>query len=93
MSKVKKIKKLKFTCPDCNGYRLECVETGIISSEITNLDEDGDFDYDIPIIEDSEGIISFQCADCGYQIRNKNNDLIIDNLDLIEWLKDHNKKE
>jgi len=42
---AKSEKGLIFTCPDCGGHRLECCEDGPYSSEVFNIDNDGDFDY------------------------------------------------
>ena len=84
-------KKLKFTCPNCKGNRLEVIETdAIVSSVITNLDIDGDFDYGNLSVDDSV-VDRFQCVECGYVLKDKNGEKITDNLDVIEWLKKHKK--
>ena len=78
---------MKFQCPGCKGDRLECCETNaFVSSIITNLDEDGDFDYDTPNISDSI-VDRFQCVDCGYVLKDEKGENIADNLEVIKWLK------
>jgi rubredoxin len=63
--------KMKFQCPKCKHKRLECCEDNdFVTSTITDLDEDGDFDYDVPIISDST-VDRFQCVNCGYVLKNE----------------------
>ena len=64
-------KKLKFTCPKCKGDRLEFIETDcIVSTAITRLDIEGDFDYGNPCVDDSY-LDRFQCLTCGYILKDK----------------------
>lgn len=83
-------KKLEFTCPECGGKRAECCEVNAyVTSVIKTIDADGDFDYESPIIENSD-VIAFQCAGCGYRPQNKYGD-IRENLEFVKWLKKNQK--
>jgi len=78
---------LKFTCPECGKHRLECCEEGPYVSEVTNIDDEGDFDYG-PI--DASGTVDrFQCLECGYTLCDKNDNPIADNEEVVEWIKEH----
>ena len=77
---------MKFQCPKCNHNKLECCETdAFVTSAITNLDEDGDFDYDTPNISDSI-VDRFQCVGCGFVLKDDKGENIIDHLEVVEWL-------
>ena len=78
---------LKFVCPGCQGTRLECCEDGPYVSEVTNIDEDGDFDYGK--IEASGMVDRFQCLNCGYVLKNPDGSSIDDNQEVIEWVKEN----
>ena len=81
--------KLQFTCPLCGKHRLESVETNAtVSSEITNLDESGDFDYNPPIIHCNE-VDHYQCVDCGYLLKNKTKSKIYENTEVVKWIKEN----
>lgn len=91
--KIEVVKYLIFTCPNCRGNRLEVIETNaIVSSVITNLDKDGDFDYENLNVDNSV-VDRFQCVECGYVLKNENEEKITENLDVVEWLKKHKKKK
>ena len=76
---------MKFQCPKCKQKRLECCETNaFVTSIITDLDEEGDFDYDVPNISDST-VDRFQCVNCGFVLQEQGEN-ITDNLDVVEWL-------
>ena len=90
---AKKVKKLEFKCPECDCTKLECCEVNAyVTSIITDLDEDGDFNYGVPVIEDSQ-VDAFQCVECGFRPQDKNKIDICDNLELIKWLKKNMKKK
>jgi rubredoxin len=89
---AKKVIELKFTCPNCKDNRLEVIETNaIVSSAISNLDENGEFEYINFNIDDST-VDRFQCVNCGYVLKNKKGNKITDNLGVIKWLLRHSKK-
>ena len=84
------MKELKFTCPKCNHNLLEIIETdAIVSSNIVNIREDGDFDYQNLTVDDSV-VDRFQCAECGYVLKDENGEKITDNIDVVEWIKKNN---
>lgn len=81
---------IKFQCPSCGCDRLECVEDGPYSSEIEEIEEEGDFEFG-PI--QAAGFVDrFQCVNCGYILENKDG-VITDNLEVVEWCKEHCKQE
>ena len=89
--KTEEIKTLTFICPKCKGNRLEVIETNaIVSSVISNLDPDGDFDYENLNVDDSI-VDRFQCIECGYVLQDENEEKITDNMEVIKWLKKHKK--
>lgn len=81
---------LKFTCPNCGSHRLECCEDGPYSSEVLNIDEEGDFDYGE--IDASGMVDRFQCLNCGYVLINDEGFgeyPITDTDEVVEWIKKH----
>ncbi len=82
---------VKFKCPECGHERLECCEDGPYVSEVTDIDEDGDFDYG-PI--NASGIVDrFQCLNCGYILSREDGSSIDDNKEVVEWIKQHCSQE
>lgn len=82
---------LEFICPECGGNHLECVQDGIHFSEITALDDDGDFEYGP--IESCGDVLRFQCLDCGYVIKDNYGNEIVDNIELIDWINGDSEEE
>ena len=78
---------LKFTCPNCKENRLECCEDGPYVSEVVDVDEEGDFEYGA--IDASGSVERYQCLKCGFVLINSNGDSIIDNEEVVEWIKDN----
>ena len=88
---------LKFTCPGCKGNRLEEVmENVTVSSEVTNIDDEGDHDYGIQTNENGE-LSHFQCVKCGYILEIKDgegNDRSVTEPDeLAEWIRENCPQE
>ena len=82
---------LTFTCPYCGSHRLECCEDGPYSSEILNIDEDGDFDYGEI---DASGVVDrFQCLNCGFALTREDGSNIDENEEVIEWIKNNCKEK
>jgi len=75
---------MKFICPDCKSNKLECCEDGPYSSEVTDIDEEGDFDYGP--IEGDGTVDRYQCLTCGYILRNEDGSPIDDNEEVVEWI-------
>ena len=95
---IPQIKSLKFICPACSSNRLECVMDGIHTSEVTNIDESGDFDYGE--VQGNGEVDRWQCLECGYVLtiddENRSPDdqeNIINNEDVVEWIKTNCFKE
>ena len=86
------VKNLKFQCADdsCDSTQLECIEERAeVTSEITTIRSDGDFDFGAPIINDSV-VDRFQCKACGRVIKDKAfNEAITDQQELAEWLEEN----
>lgn len=64
---------MNFICPNCKGTRLEEVMIKVIqTTEITDIGECGDISYNWPqqSCEDGE-VESYQCADCGDQVKDE----------------------
>ncbi len=76
-----------FICPECKGTRMECCEDGPYCSEITTLDEEGDFDYGP--IHASGMVESYQCLNCGYVLANEDSSSIDDGMEVVEWCKEN----
>ncbi len=78
---------LLFTCPKCGNHDAECREcNAVVVSNIICLRKNGDFDYDTPIIEDSE-IESLGCVHCGFVPLADNGEPINDVVDFARWVK------
>ena len=81
---------LQFVCPGCGWKELESVETNVtVGSIITNIDESGDFDYGDQNYCDGGCVDRFQCAKCGYVLRNEDDEPVNENLEAVEWVKKH----
>ena len=76
---------IKFKCPECGGERLNCIEDGTYHSEIIRIDEEGDFDYGSIVAEGSP--IHYECISCGYVLLDEDKNIIVDNIDVVEWCK------
>ena len=79
---------LKFKCPNCNREDLEVVEKGVVmTSLIVEIDEDGYFEYDL--IDTGGGSVErFQCLECGYVLRDKDDLAITTEEEVSEWLRE-----
>jgi len=76
---------LIFTCPSCQGHRLECCEDGPYNSEVMNIDEEGDFDFGE--INASGTVDRFQCLECGFVLDlDENGSAITDNEEVALWI-------
>ena len=63
-----------FVCPECGNTSLECVEFGNYCSEVTVVNEEGDFEYG-PISADGD-VERFQCCQCGKTIGRAWDDVV-----------------
>lgn len=87
-------KQVSFTCPRCNDHQLESVEKDVTArSPITALNDNGDFDYDTPILEDGE-VVLFQCVHCGFILADDEGiGFLKEHDEVIEWCKRHCEQE
>ena len=86
---------IKFKCPDCEDTRLECCLDGPHTAPITNIDEEGDFDYGM--YESSANVDRFQCLGCGFILLGQEKGVaeypITRHEEVVEWCKKHCKQE
>jgi hypothetical protein len=75
--------KIVFVCPSCNSRKLECVEFGIYTSEVLNIDKDGDFDYGA--VEGNGEIERWQCLNCGFVLLHEDGTEIFFTEDVVKW--------
>jgi len=78
---------LKFKCPSCKKEDLEVVETDVVmTSLIVEIDEESCFEYDL--IDTGGGNVErFQCLECGYILKDENEQVVTTEEDVVEWLK------
>lgn len=88
-------KELVFHCPRCkNRKQLEEVRVNAVISvpieRIEQVDDTEEFevqnDYGRELEYDSV-TDRYQCIDCGYPVKDEDDNLIQDDSDLVEWLK------
>jgi transcription initiation factor IIE alpha subunit len=86
-------KLLKFTCPKCGGHVLDQDEDNcFISSEIEHIRADGDFDILPPTIHKSSNY-GFSCRNCNVYLKDENNYILKENLEVVEWIKKNCSQE
>ena len=77
--------KVTFTCPSCQENRLECIEAEVTATSIIeDIKRNGDFEYAKPIITDGE-VDRYQCASCGYVLKEHSGELITGNEQVVDW--------
>ncbi len=87
---------IKFKCPSCGDNRLECCMNGPHVCPITDIDDEGDFEYGE--YESSSNPDRFQCLHCGFVLETDPEDgfsayTITENEDVVEWCKKHCSQE
>ncbi len=87
---------MKFKCPSCGGNRLECCMNGPHACPITEIDEEGDFEYgEYDSFSEPD---RFQCLECGFVLKHKtaeegfNDYIITESRDIVEWCKKNCKQ-
>ena len=78
-------KELKFVCPGCGGDTVQNDLDGYHRCEVEVLNDDGDFEYG-QIYSEGE-TIGWACASCGLCLTDEDGEIIVDNLDLVKWIK------
>lgn len=80
---------LKFKCPKCKKEDLEIIETDVImTSLIVEIDEEICFEYDL--IDTGGGCVDrFQCSECGYVLKDEDEQIITTEEDVVEWLRNN----
>lgn len=88
-----KMKKAKFICPDCGSENLGQLQNVMTTYRITNIPEDGNLDYDHCNPQTGDGeVLSHQCMDCGYELRDKDGNVVDDCLKVYEAVKKLNNQ-
>ena len=87
---MSKIKELKFICPECNGDILALGLEGYHSCNVAFIDEEGDFEYNQ--IYSLGYTLNWHCSKCGNILKDKRNNIITDNLEVVEWIKENCKQ-
>ena len=86
---------VKFVCPDCQGARLECCETGSYKSEVLDIDEKGDFDFGE--ISASGDVERFQCLTCGHVLGDGETRFaqypVTEHDEVVQWCKKNCNQE
>jgi len=84
---------LKFKCPSCKKEDLEIIETDVImTSLVVEIDEEICFTYDL--IDTGGGRVDrFQCSECGFTLKDADEQVITDEEDVVEWLKKNCEQE
>jgi len=90
-------KELEFDCPNCRENstivrgELEEVATDAVVVTPIKVFEDGEFQYGDE--ESLAGVIrKHQCSICGYVLRKKNGDFVVEQHEVFEWLKEHERE-
>ena len=83
---------LEFKCPSCGHNRIECCLNGPHAATITEIDEEGDFEY--APYESSSNPDRFQCENCGYVLETDEEDevkayTITEHYEVVEWIEKH----
>jgi rubredoxin len=85
--------KLSFVCPNCKGKRLEEVMSDVsVTSEITNIREDGDLDYGEQVNDGGE-VAQYQCVKCGFFVGEGEGGPVTDCAELAQWVKKNCRKD
>jgi len=87
--KIVRSQNLLFTCPKCKRHRLMWAQIEEMTCQDVII-ENGKVGYDTPPESHRIGLEAqgwHECGDCGYKIRNKHGDKIVEPEDVIEWLK------
>lgn len=82
---------LKFNCPACKKeLKVEVVYEAIVSYTIDEETlEENYFETKEQLYDETTDIIRFQCIDCGFIIKDKNNDIIVDEEEFYNYIKDN----
>ncbi len=76
-----------FKCPKCGHNVLEWIGSGTHYCNIERIYDDGIIEYGF--IESEGDTDRWQCNACGYVLTNEYGEDIINEEELIEWLKDN----
>lgn len=85
------VKTIEFTCPDCGGNELGQLQNVLTTYKVTKIRENGDLDYNHFDPETGDGIVlSHQCMDCGYELRDKSGNVVEDCTEVYKAVKNLN---
>jgi len=77
---------IRFICPSCGENVLGSVEEVILTYPITSITDKGDlyYDTDNPTAGDGQ-VIAYQCMNCGFELKNEDENTIEDCTKVAEW--------
>lgn len=82
---------LKYQCPVCGNDTLMSVESVVKGWDITEITEDGDFDFDSDEKDlkflNGDSILHYCCSNCHCIVADKDGQNIDDEKELVEWIK------
>ena len=85
-------KELKFQCPICNHKLLDQVKKNIFTYiSIDSISKDGKIIYNKDSNYSVGDVELYQCANCAYILKTKNNAEVNSKDKLIKWLKNNCK--
>jgi rubredoxin len=84
---------LKFKCPSCKKEDLEIIETDVtMTSLIVEIDDEICFEYDL--IDTGGGNVDrFQCSECGFVLKDDDEQIITTEEDVVEWIRGNCEQE
>lgn len=82
---------LTFTCPNCKDHRLECVMEGTHVCGVERIDPEGNFEYG-EVVSYAD-VNKWQCLICGFTLKTEEGDNIINNEDVVAWIKNCTPKK
>ena len=85
---------MQFKCPECGSKNLGQLQNVMTTYRVTEIPEDGNLEYDHHSPEIGDGtVLSHQCMDCGYELRDKHDNPVDDIMNVFEAVKKLNSEE
>ena len=78
-------RELEFTCVICGEHELECIMDDGSSSIVTEINDDGCFEYDADAVD--AYLDFYQCNNCGAHIVTPDGMDIQDDEDIVEYIE------
>jgi hypothetical protein len=83
---------IKFCCPKCHSTRgvEEIMGNVTMTSIITEVSDDGLFEYNDDVLYDDGRIERYQCVNCGYELQDGANNFITTPEEFLVYMKKNN---